>query len=150
LINELTSKYYTLIPHALGRAKIQPITTGHEIEQENCLLDALSNMAVTSEIMSNTSKDTNGGLLMERRLRDLQMDELTALDHGSSEFAKLQDYLVNTAGHTHCIDYDLVDIFRTHVHQKLLDYKSFKILTRLIVTSVCYGTALVPPTLVAS
>lgn len=79
------------------------------VEKETRLLDTLTTMEVSSRIISTTVRDETGTPLIDRRLRELHLDEIVPLDHRSSEYLALQEYLVNTAGHTHCTYRNVTD-----------------------------------------
>jgi len=79
------------------------IKTMAVIENETKLLDTLSTMEVGSRIISTTVKDETGTALVDRRLKELHLEELVPLTHKSAEYLALEEYLVNTAGHTHCV-----------------------------------------------
>lgn len=79
------------------------------------MLDTLSDMEVANTIMKTTTdkkKDAEAVNMLDQRFNSLTMDEMTPLDHKSTEYKALQDYLVKSSGETHGIRYRLEDIFR--------------------------------------
>ena len=88
------------------------IKTMAVIENETKLLDTLSTMEVGSRIISTTVKDETGTALVDRRLKELRLEELVPLNHKSAEYLALQEYLINTAGHTHCMFHVITPLTR--------------------------------------
>ena len=79
------------------------------------MLDTLTDMEVANTIMKSTGdrkKDAETVNLLDKRFEELGMDEMTPLDHKSTEYKILADYLVKSSGTTHGIRYRLEDIFR--------------------------------------
>lgn len=80
------------------------------------MLDTLTDMEVANTIMkssgSDKSKDAESVNVLDQRFRDLGMNEMTPLEHSSSEYKTLADYLVKSSGTSHGIKYRLEDIFR--------------------------------------
>lgn len=114
-IEDFTNKYYSVIPHIFGRNRPPLINNNDILQRETAMLDTLSDMEIANQIMKVTSdkaKDANSASMIDKRFAQLNLDDLTPLDHKSSEYRGLQDYLINTAGSTHSIRYRLQDIFR--------------------------------------
>lgn len=57
-------------------------------------------------------KDAKSISLIDQRYRELNMKEMTPLDHSSQEYQELRDYLIKSSGHTHGLRHRLQDIFR--------------------------------------
>ena len=79
------------------------------------MLDTLSDMEVANTIMKTSSdkdKDAESVNVLDKRFQELGMEEMTCLDHKSSEYKSLSDYLINSSGTAHGIRYRLEDIFR--------------------------------------
>lgn len=60
------------------------------VEKETKLLDTLSTREVGSRIISTTVKDESGAPLIDRRLRELHLDEIVPLNHRSTEYLTLR------------------------------------------------------------
>ncbi|KAK3734446.1 hypothetical protein RRG08_029121 [Elysia crispata] len=102
-INELTSKFYTVIPHSFGRAVPPPIRTAEELQKKYDMLAVLGDIeiaqtlqkdkakskAVTKEDMEPHPCDVNYGLLN---------CDLNTLDKTSVEFKTLEKYFHATEG----------------------------------------------------
>ncbi|KAJ5581077.1 hypothetical protein N7450_007378 [Penicillium hetheringtonii] len=107
----LSNQYFTTIPHVFGRNRPPVLSTGHQIKKEVDLLEALTDMDVANEIM-NEALDVDEVNQLDQQFKGLGMKEMTPLDHQSEEFRELSDYLKNSSGSTHHINYKVIDIFR--------------------------------------
>jgi poly [ADP-ribose] polymerase len=79
------------------------------------MLDTLTDMEVANTIMKTTTdkkKDADAINLLDKRFQELNMAEMDPLEHGSSEYKALADYLIKSSGSSHNIKYRLEDIFR--------------------------------------
>ena len=79
------------------------------------MLDTLSDMEVANAIMKATtgkSSDAASINLLDKRFKDLGMEEMTPLQHDSQEYRELSKYLIESSGQTHNLRYRLEDIFR--------------------------------------
>ncbi|KAL8679549.1 MAG: hypothetical protein Q9186_004195 [Xanthomendoza sp. 1 TL-2023] len=114
-IEDFSNKYYSTIPHQFGRNRPIPIDNNDILRQETSMLDTLSDMEVANTIMKTTQdkkKDIEAVNMLDKRFKELNMDELSPLDHKSDEYKGLADYLIKSSGSTHGIKYRLEDIFR--------------------------------------
>ncbi|KAK4869128.1 hypothetical protein LT330_006128 [Penicillium expansum] len=110
-IETLSNRYFTLIPHVFGRHRPPTLNTNAQIKKEIDLLEALTDMDVANEIMVSSKEDDDTHPL-DRQFQSLGMQEMTELDHKSSEFIELENYLQNSRGETHDMSYKVVNIFR--------------------------------------
>ncbi|KGO78340.1 hypothetical protein PITC_059530 [Penicillium italicum] len=110
-IETLSNRYFTLIPHVFGRHRPPTLDTNAQIKKEIDLLEALTDMDVANEIMVSSKEDDETHPL-DRQFQSLGMQEMTELDHKSSEFIELENYLQNSRGQTHDMNYKVVNIFR--------------------------------------
>lgn len=97
-LEDFTNRYYTTIPHAFGRSKPTLIDNNDLLQKEVAMLDTLSDMEVANNIMKTTNekaRDAESISLLDKRFKQLGMDELTPLDHKSQEYKGLKDYLIN-------------------------------------------------------
>ena len=79
------------------------------------MLDTLTDMEVANTIMQNTGdkkKEKEAVNALDKRFEELKLEEMTPLEHKSSEYKALSDYLVKSSGTQHGIRYRLEDIFR--------------------------------------
>ena len=84
------------------------------ITKEVAMLDTLTDMEVANTIMKATTKSKDGKSVsrLDKHFEDLNLKELTALDHKSSEYKEIQSLLLNTSSSGHGLRYRLQDIFR--------------------------------------
>lgn len=79
------------------------------------MLDTLTDMEVANTIMKTTTdkkKDAEEVNMLDKRFKELNMDEMTPLEHSSKEYKALANYLVKSSGQAHGLRYRLEDIFR--------------------------------------
>ncbi|KAK5132053.1 hypothetical protein LTR08_000390 [Meristemomyces frigidus] len=108
---DLSNMYYSLIPHAFGRNR-PPVIRGIELlKKEVELLESLSEMKAADDLLK---AGVQGEELhpLDSRFRSLGLEEMTALPHKSGEFAQISNYLMDTRGDSHGVEYDVQDIFR--------------------------------------
>ena len=114
VIEEWTNKYYSTIPHVFGRNRPPMIDNHDAVTKEVTMLDTLTDMEVANTILKANHKSKDGGSVskLDHHFEDLNMKEMTALDHKSSEYQELQELLLNTSSNGHGLRYRLQDIFR--------------------------------------
>ncbi|KAL2793619.1 poly polymerase catalytic domain-containing protein [Aspergillus keveii] len=110
-MEQLSNRYFTTIPHVFGRNRPPVLNDQTYIKKEVELLETLTDMELANSIMKDASKveDVNP---IDRQYEGLGMQEMTALDHSSTEFQELQNYLTQSRGATHHLQYKVLDIFR--------------------------------------
>lgn len=111
-VEQLSNRYYSLIPHAFGRNRPTIINTNVLLKREIDLLESLSDMKEATEMLKNSLKDDSHLNQLDRQFQTLGMNEMEALSPKSSEFNELSDYLTKTKGATHNVKYAVQDIFR--------------------------------------
>ncbi|KAJ5731537.1 poly polymerase catalytic domain-containing protein [Penicillium malachiteum] len=109
-IERISNQYFTTIPHNFGRKRPPILISDQLIRREIELLEALTDMDVANEIMKD-SKLTSVHEL-DLQFRGLGMKEMSILEHSSTEFKELTNYLTNSRGATHSLNYTVIDIFR--------------------------------------
>jgi poly [ADP-ribose] polymerase len=82
------------------------------LKKEIELLESLSDMKETAAMLKNGLKDDGGIHALDRQFQGLGMNEMAPLDHKSPEFTEIGDYLNNSKGQTHNVDYKVQEIFR--------------------------------------
>lgn len=107
----LSNRYFTTIPHVFGRNRPPILSTGPLIKKEVELIEALTDMDVANEIM-NEAMEMDDVNQLDQQFKGLGLKEMTQLDHKSVEFKELSNYLKNSSGATHHINYQVIDIFR--------------------------------------
>ncbi|EFX00136.1 poly adp-ribose polymerase [Grosmannia clavigera kw1407] len=112
-IQNLSNLYYSVIPHAFGRFR-PPIINGYALlKKEVELLESLSDMKDAELLMKvEKAKQKPNVHPTDKLYQELGMKEMTTLDHGSTEFHELANYLFSSRGSTHSIEYEVEEIFR--------------------------------------
>ncbi len=82
------------------------------LKREIELLESLSDMKDAALIMKLDKAGDDGVHPLDKQYQGLGMKEMTPLDPASTEFAHLQEYLMNTRGATHVANYQIEGIFR--------------------------------------
>ncbi|KAL1968943.1 hypothetical protein VTN77DRAFT_777 [Rasamsonia byssochlamydoides] len=108
---ELSNRYFTIIPHVFGRNRPPVINTPDLIKKEVDLLENLTDMEIANSIVKE-SKDDEMVHILDRQFQGLGMREMTPLDHKSTEFQELENYLMKSHGSTHYMRFQVQDIFR--------------------------------------
>lgn len=111
-VEDLSNRYYSLIPHSFGRNRPPIINDQSTVKREIELLETLADMKEASNILKSEIDERNSLHPLDRQYRGLRMEEMTALDPNGTEFQHLKEYLVNTRGHTHAVNYNIQNIFR--------------------------------------
>ncbi|KAK1253249.1 hypothetical protein MKX07_001326 [Trichoderma sp. CBMAI-0711] len=108
----LSNMYYSIIPHAFGRNRPPVIRDNVMLKKEIELLESLSDMKDAADIMKLDRKSTDNIHPLDKQFQSLGLNEMTVLDHGSSEFEYLEAYLHGSRGETHGHNYKVQEIFR--------------------------------------
>ena len=113
---DLSNRYYTVIPHSFGRNRPPIIRDDNRLKKEIELLETLSDMSIANQIMKESDEDVGEVVhQLDRQYLGLNMEEMTArkcidinsqfsiaksllVDHSSSEFKQLEDYMLKTHG----------------------------------------------------
>lgn len=109
---DLSNRYYSLIPHSFGRNRPPIINSQDMVKREIELLETLADMKDATNILKAEIDERNSLHPLDRQYRGLGMEEMTVLDPSGAEFKSLEEYLVNTRGHTHTVNYSVENIFR--------------------------------------
>ncbi|EEA24474.1 hypothetical protein TMatcc_007576 [Talaromyces marneffei ATCC 18224] len=108
----LSNRYFTVIPHAFGRARPPVISHSSLLKKEVELLDNLTDMEIANQIFSDSLTADSEMHFLDKQFEGLRLDEMTPLDHSSSEFGEISNYLIGAAGPTHHWNLKPHDIFR--------------------------------------
>lgn len=117
ICSELTSKYYTVIPHDFGRSRPKPISDETALQAEMDLIETLGNMQIANKVLEETETPTDrqGNAIhpYDARMNSLGLDEAIALDRTSGEFQYLEGYLRHSDdGHDVQSDAEIQHIYR--------------------------------------
>ncbi|KAI0404429.1 poly polymerase catalytic domain-containing protein [Xylaria palmicola] len=107
---DLSNKFFTIIPHSFGRNRPPVILSNSQLKKEIELLESLSDMKDAALLMKTDKKEEINEL--DRQFRGLGLNEMTPLSNTSDEFLQLKDYLMDTRGSTHAANYQVQQIFR--------------------------------------
>ncbi|KAK3074021.1 hypothetical protein LTR53_003917, partial [Teratosphaeriaceae sp. CCFEE 6253] len=111
-VEELSNLYYSFIPHAFGRNRPPVIRSDAMIKREIELMESLSDLKDADNILKAQDEDVQEMHPLDFRFSSLGMNEMTALQKQSAEFKEISQYLLNTKGDTHQLEYVVEDIFR--------------------------------------
>lgn len=112
VIQELSSQYYTVIPHDFGRRVPQPIATPQLLKKETELVENLVDMKISSEIIKDANSSASNVNPIDTQFHALGLDHAEPLDRTSDEFIHLEAYARKTHGKTHHVNLHVQEIFR--------------------------------------
>ncbi|PYH94648.1 poly polymerase [Aspergillus ellipticus CBS 707.79] len=124
-VEHFSDRYFTAIPHVFGRNRPPVLSQESLLKKEIELLETLTDMEVANKIMK-AAKEEETVHPLDRQFQGLGMQEMTTLDHQSTEFLELQSYLINSRGATHGITYKVINIFRIERQGETDRFKSSK------------------------
>ncbi|KAF9014771.1 PARP-domain-containing protein [Hymenopellis radicata] len=92
-----------IIPHYFGRAKPLVIDTTERLKNELDLVEALQNMQVGTQMMSQAATDETGNPInpMDAHFRSLDLDYMTSLAKDTQEYTVLSQFVADNHGSTH-------------------------------------------------
>ncbi|KAJ7259330.1 PARP-domain-containing protein [Mycena rebaudengoi] len=110
---ELSSEYYSIIPHIFGRASPTVITHPTTLKQELELMDSLWDMEVASKIM-NAKPDNSANPInaMDARFLGLGISNFTPIQRHTREHIAINKYMHDTEVQNSFYDVDIVNLFR--------------------------------------
>ena len=111
-VEDLSNRYYSLIPHAFGRNRPPIISSNALLKREIELLESLSDMKEATDMLKASLRDDSHLNQLDRQFQTLGMNEMEPLVPTSTEFNELSAYLTKTKGFTHSANYVVQDIFR--------------------------------------
>ncbi|KAF2788790.1 poly polymerase 2 ADP-ribosyltransferase 2 [Melanomma pulvis-pyrius CBS 109.77] len=111
-IEDLSNRYYSLIPHNFGRNRPPVISDSNRLKQELDLLESLGDMKEAADLMKKDLSETEKLHPLDRQFRGLGLEEMTVLDPNAQEYQELASYLINTRGSTHNVNFEVESIFR--------------------------------------
>ncbi|KAF8588473.1 PARP-domain-containing protein [Ramaria rubella] len=109
---DLSSRYYSIVPHDFGRVRPPVIDNMILLKKELEILDALGDMEVAQNIIS-TKTPGNVQNPLDAHLGSLNLSSISPVAQGSKEFTTLVEYVQDTHGETHqWYQAHVMDIFR--------------------------------------
>lgn len=110
-VEHLSNRYFTTIPHVFGRNK-PPVLQNDQLLKKECeLLETLTDMGVTNEIMKGP-KEKEKIHEIDRQFNSLGLQEMTVVQPKTAEYKELESYLYGSQGRTHHLKYKVESIFR--------------------------------------
>ncbi|EPS95706.1 hypothetical protein FOMPIDRAFT_1038418 [Fomitopsis schrenkii] len=103
-VEDLTGRYYSIIPHVFGRNRPTIIADMRLLKKELELVDALGDMEVASKLISSSvPKDAGGRPLnpLDHNFLSLNLSKMEPVARSSTEFGALAAYTRDTHGATH-------------------------------------------------
>ncbi|OAG11646.1 PARP-domain-containing protein [Paraphaeosphaeria sporulosa] len=111
-VEDLSNRYYSLIPHNFGRSRPPVIGDTSTLKREVDLLDSLGDMKAAADLMKKDLNSVEKINALDRQFQSLGLEEMSVIDPYSHEYQELANYLINTRGATHAVDYKVENIFR--------------------------------------
>jgi poly [ADP-ribose] polymerase len=120
-VKDLSSVFYTNIPHAHGRGSALPTITAETLQQKIDLVNMLGDIAIAQSLLSGADAKTTGDEVdhpTDVHYKALNAD-LTSVKPGSSEFDYIKTYMDNTQpGHL-----KLLEVLKVNRHPEGDRYK---------------------------
>ncbi|KAI9005294.1 poly polymerase catalytic domain-containing protein [Gaertneriomyces semiglobifer] len=115
LLSDLSSKFYTIIPHEFGMRRPQIINTPQLLKQKIEMVEALGDIQIATTLLSHTAANHDKNPI------DLQYESLKAdlhhVDPSSETFKLVNTYLKNTHAATHSnYALEIEDVFTVGRH----------------------------------
>ncbi|KAJ7102466.1 poly polymerase catalytic domain-containing protein [Mycena belliarum] len=101
---QLSSAYYSIIPHDFGRNRPISINNENLLKRELDLVDALGDMEIASKLIAaNKHADADGNPVnpLDANFLSLGLSSMAPVKRTSDEFKVLETYVRDTHGHTH-------------------------------------------------
>ena len=96
IYQDLSSRYYTVIPHDFGRKRPTIISSEAQLKAEMDLVETLGNMQISNRVLKGTEfpKDHHGNAThpYDARMESLGLDEAVPVEKTSAEFQQLEGY----------------------------------------------------------
>lgn len=108
-VDDLSSQFYSLIPHDFGRNRPPSIDTKVKLEKKLDMMNALDDMEVASKLLAGAEKSSEHPI--DAAYHSLKT-ELVPLDHNSDTFKMILEYIQNSHAPTHSgYTLELEDVF---------------------------------------
>ncbi|KAF9571014.1 Poly [ADP-ribose] polymerase 2 [Mortierella alpina] len=107
-LSELSSEFYTVIPHNFGRYTPPIIQDAPTLKKKLEMLEALGEIEIAQNLIKENKK-LNEALQvhpLDQQFASLKLNKLEPMDKSSERFKLIQQYVKNTHGASHN-DYDL-------------------------------------------
>ncbi|ORX55486.1 PARP-domain-containing protein [Piromyces finnis] len=99
VLSDLTSEFYTIIPHDFGRTRPPVINTKVLLKKKIEMVESLADIQIATTLLKNQKVEITENPI-DMNYKSLHCD-LTPLDHNSEEFEMIKTYVANTHAKTH-------------------------------------------------
>jgi len=125
VLSELTSEFYTIIPHDFGRTRPPVINTKVLLKKKIEMVESLADIQIATTLLKNQKVEITENPI-DTNYKSLHCN-LTPLDHKSEEFEMIEMYVKNTHAKTHSwYKLEIDDVFivdREGEKERFLGYK---------------------------
>mmetsp|Transcript_32923 Transcript_32923/g.40429 ORF Transcript_32923/g.40429 Transcript_32923/m.40429 type:complete len:502 (-) Transcript_32923:365-1870(-) len=124
--NELSSQFYTAIPHSFGRSRPPSINNAEHLQKRYDMCNILLDMFATNETINNIEKgkkETKKVPCPADSYYDSMKAHLDVIDKKSKEFKMIKTYFEKTKGHDRM---KLFDVWSVDRHGEEERYKEFE------------------------
>ena len=111
--SDLSSRFYTLIPHSFGRNIPPPINTQEKLKTKMRMLEALADIEIAVKQMK-AAEDVDGNIL-DAKYDSLKTD-INYVEPGSDEFKLINDYVKNSQEANFPIQ--MIDLYSIERHEE--------------------------------
>ena len=113
-LEQLSSRFYTIIPHAFGRQRPPVINTPQELKRKLQMVESLGDIEIATSIMKRAEA------MAETNIHPLDMyysklnNSLSPIDRSSEHWSLIEEYVAKTHASTHShYGLKVLDIFET-------------------------------------
>jgi len=99
VLSELTSEFYTIIPHDFGRSRPPVINTKVLLKKKLEMVESLADIQIATTLLKNQKVEIKENPI-DTNYKSLHCD-IAPLDHNSEEFEMIKTYVDNTHAKTH-------------------------------------------------
>ncbi|OUM61026.1 hypothetical protein PIROE2DRAFT_62766 [Piromyces sp. E2] len=99
VLSELTSEFYTIIPHDFGRTRPPVINTKVLLKKKIEMVESLADIEIATTLLKNQKLEITENPI-DTNYKSLHCG-LSPLDHNSEEFEMITTYVANTHAKTH-------------------------------------------------
>jgi len=123
-LNDLTSQFYTAIPHDFGRKVPTVLNTLEQVQEKMDLLEVLGDIVIAQNLLKS---EANGDSDEVDHPLDVQFkklrNKLKPLDHSSEEFKIISTYTKNTQGYFNLQILDIFELEREGDMERFTEHK---------------------------
>ncbi|KAI9294034.1 PARP-domain-containing protein [Neoconidiobolus thromboides FSU 785] len=125
-LEELSSLFYTIIPHAYGMRRPPVIATKELLKNKLELVESLAEIQIANSLMKKVDEIDTSVNPIDSRYKALN-NNIKPLDKGGKEFELIKEYVKNTHGSTHnWYDLEVQDAFELIRNGEDESFKKFE------------------------